>query len=46
MTKRSLSDYLDDILEAIADIESFTDGVDFDQFQGNREKVLAVTKLI
>lgn len=46
MTKRSLLDYLDDILEAIADIDFFTNGVDFEQFQGNREKVLAVTKLI
>lgn len=46
MTARPLSDFLQDILEAIADIESFTQGVDFDSFQANREKVLAVVKSI
>ncbi|WP_231295542.1 HepT-like ribonuclease domain-containing protein [Gloeocapsa sp. PCC 7428] len=46
MTKRSLLEYLDDILETIADIETFTDAVDFNQFQQNREKVLAVIKSI
>lgn len=46
MTKRSLLEYLDDILETITDIETFTDAVDFDAFQGNREKILAVVKSI
>jgi uncharacterized protein with HEPN domain len=46
MTKRPLSDYLDDILDTIADIEAFTDGVDFNEFQAKREKVLAVIKSI
>jgi uncharacterized protein with HEPN domain len=46
MTKSHLPDYLDDILDTIADIEAFTDGVDFDEFQANREKVLAVIKSI
>lgn len=46
MKKRSLSEYLDDILEAIADIETFTNGINFSEFQGNREKVLAVVKSI
>ena len=46
MTKRALSEYLDDILAAIADIEAFTDGIDFNEFRGNREKVLAVVKSI
>ncbi|AFZ33318.1 protein of unknown function DUF86 (plasmid) [Gloeocapsa sp. PCC 7428] len=35
MTKCSLLEYLDDILETISDIETFTDAVDFDAFQGN-----------
>ncbi|MBE7385482.1 MAG: DUF86 domain-containing protein [Leptolyngbya sp. SIO1E4] len=46
MTKRALSEYLDDILAAIADIEAFTDGIDFNEFRENREKVLAVVKSI
>jgi uncharacterized protein with HEPN domain len=46
MTDRPLSEFLQDILESIADIESFTAGVDFESFQGNREKVLAVVKSI
>lgn len=46
MTKRSLLEYLDDILETIADIETFIDAVDFNQFQQNWEKVLAVIKSI
>ncbi|WP_289501026.1 HepT-like ribonuclease domain-containing protein [Gloeocapsopsis sp. IPPAS B-1203] len=33
-------------MEAIADIETFTNAVDFNQFQQNREKVLAVIKSI
>lgn len=46
MTKRALSEYLDDILAAIADIEAFTDGINFNEFRENREKVLAVVKSI
>ena len=46
MTDRPLSEFLQDILEAIADIETFTAGVDFEGFQANREKVLAVVKSI
>jgi len=46
MTKRSLLEFLQDILEAIADIESFTSGIDFASFSTNREKVLAVVKLL
>jgi uncharacterized protein with HEPN domain len=46
MTSRPLSEFLQDILESIADIEAFTVGVDFEEFQGNREKVLAVVKSI
>lgn len=46
MTERPLSEFLQDILESIADIEAFTTGVDFESFEGNREKVLAVVKSI
>jgi uncharacterized protein with HEPN domain len=44
--KRSLLDSLQDILEAITEIESFVDGVDFESFEVNREKTLAVVKLL
>jgi uncharacterized protein with HEPN domain len=33
-------------LDAIADIEAFTDGIDFETFRVNREKILAVVKSI
>jgi uncharacterized protein with HEPN domain len=46
MSDRPLSEFLQDILESIADIEAFTAGVDFDEFQRNREKILAVVKSI
>lgn len=46
MTERSLSEFLQDILDTIADIETFTANVEFEAFQGNREKVLAVVKSI
>jgi uncharacterized protein with HEPN domain len=46
MTERQLSEFLQDILETIADIETFTDNVEFEAFQVNREKVLAVVKSI
>lgn len=46
MTERPLSEVLQDILDAIADIEMFTAEVDFEAFRHNREKVLAVVKAI
>jgi uncharacterized protein with HEPN domain len=46
MTERSLSEFLQDILDAIAEIESFTNGLDFQAFVANREKILAVVKLL
>lgn len=46
MTERQLSEFLQDILDTIADIEIFTDNVEFEAFQANREKVLAVVKSI
>lgn len=45
MTQRQLSEFLQDILDTIADIEFFTDNVEFEAFQANREKVLAVDEL-
>jgi uncharacterized protein with HEPN domain len=46
MTDRQLSEFLQDILESIADIEAFTEDINFETFLGNREKVLAVVKSI
>ena len=44
--KRSFIEFLQDILEAIAEIESFMVSVNFVDFRVNREKVLAVVKLL
>jgi uncharacterized protein with HEPN domain len=46
MTERQLEEFLQDILTAISDIETFTAGIDFQTFASNREKVLAVIKAI
>ncbi len=46
MTKRQLEDYLQDILDAIAAIEQFTSGIEFDTFSQNLEKVFAVSRAI
>jgi uncharacterized protein with HEPN domain len=46
VTKRSLVEFLRDILEAIADIESFTQKTNFQTFRANREKVFATVKLL
>lgn len=46
MTKRQLEDYLQDILEAIAAIEQFTRGIEFEAFSQNLEKVFAVSRAI
>lgn len=46
MTKRQLIDFLQDILEAIVEIEGFTQGLSFEQFTQDRAKVLAVVKLL
>jgi hypothetical protein len=43
--KRSFAEFLQDILEAITEIESFMVSVSFVDFRVNREKVLAVVKL-
>ncbi len=44
MTKRSLEELLEDILEAIE--ETFTKTVTLEQFSNNKEKILAVRKSI
>ena len=46
MKGRSLVQFCQDILEAIAEIEGFTADVDFDAFSTNREKILAIVKLL
>lgn len=46
MTARDLSERLQDILDAISDIEAFTASIDFEDFRANREKVYAIVKLI
>lgn len=46
MTQRDLSDFLQDILEAIEEIEGFVQGLSLEQFAQNREKILAVVKLL
>jgi uncharacterized protein with HEPN domain len=39
--KRSYTEFLQDILDAIAEIELFMTGVSFHTFESNREKILA-----
>ena len=46
MTQRQVEDYLQDILEAVAAIEEFSAGIDFESFAQNREKVFAVSRAI
>ncbi len=46
MSKRDLADYLEDILDAIAAIEQFTIGIEFEHFSQNLEKVFAVSRAI
>lgn len=46
MTPRGLRESLEDILDAISEINSFVKGVTFEDFLSNREKVLAVVKLL
>lgn len=44
MTKRQVEDYLQDILDAVAAIEQFTAGIEFEAFSQNLEKVFAVSR--
>lgn len=46
MTQRDLIEFLEDILEAITEIEGFTNGISVEQFAQNREKLLATVKLL
>lgn len=46
MSKRQLEDYLQDILDAVAAIEQFTSGIEFEAFSRNLEKVFAVSRAI
>jgi len=46
MTSRNSVTFLQDIIEAIEDIECFTKQVDFEEFSKNKEKIYAVQKAI
>ncbi len=44
--KRTVANFLQDILDAINDLESFTKDIDLNAFQNNKEKILAIVKLL
>ncbi len=44
--KRSYTEFLQDILDAITEIDLFLNGVSYEVFESNREKILAVVKLL
>jgi len=46
VTKRQVEDYLQDILDAVAAIEQFTTGIEFEAFSQSLEKVFAVSRAI
>lgn len=46
MSKRDVADYLQDILDAVAAIEQFTTGIEFEAFSQKLEKVFAVSRAI
>jgi len=46
VSKRDVTDYLQDILDAVAAIEQFTTGINFEDFSQNLEKVFAVSRAI
>lgn len=46
MTKRQVQDYLQDILNVIAAIEQFTQGIEFAAFSQNLEKIFAFSRAI
>jgi len=46
MTERLLSQVLQDILETIAYLEAFTEGVELEEFETNPEKLFAVVKAL
>jgi uncharacterized protein with HEPN domain len=44
--KRSYTEFLQDIVDAIDEAQSFVEGISFDVFASNREKILAIVKLL
>ena len=46
MTERPISQVFQDILETITYLETFTNGVSFEAFEANPEKLFAVVKAI
>jgi uncharacterized protein with HEPN domain len=46
VSKRDVADYLQDILDAVAAIEQFTTGIEFEAFSQKLEKVFAVSRAI
>lgn len=44
--KRSYTEFLQDILDAITEIDLFVNNVSYEAFESNREKTLAVVKLL
>jgi len=44
--KRRYTDFLQDILDAITEINLFINGISYEAFESNREKTLAVVKLL
>ena len=42
MSPRSWAERIEDILEAVAEIQAFTHGMDFDTFQGDAKTIKAV----
>jgi uncharacterized protein with HEPN domain len=43
---REITDFIDDILEAIEDIETFIQGLTFEQFSQDKKTIYAVTRAI
>lgn len=44
--KREYSDYIEDIIDAIQNIENFTEGMTFDVFQGDTKTAFAVIRAL
>lgn len=44
--EREVSDYIDDIVSAIADVEEFTRGMSYDMFTADRKTVSAVIRCL
>jgi uncharacterized protein with HEPN domain len=46
MNKRDYTDYVEDIITAIADIEQFVKGMEFEEFSKDKKTVFAVVRAI